>query len=121
MQQKKIIYIAHPISGDILDNLTSIRKIVRHLNLSRNDIVPFVPYYVDVVSLDDNNPFERSRGFENNTALFEAGIIDELWLCGPRLSAGMKHEIELAKANGIPVIATSEAMNMQLEEYELIR
>ena len=110
MQKKKVIYIAHPISGDIKENLHSIRKIVRHLNLSKTDIVPFVPYYVDVVSLDDNNPVERERGIQNDIALFERGVIDEVHLYGNRISEGMKAEILLAKRLGIPVICTSDTL-----------
>jgi hypothetical protein len=39
----KIVYIAHPISGDIKGNLEKIRLIVRGLNLENIDIVPFAP------------------------------------------------------------------------------
>lgn len=110
MQKKKVIYIAHPISGDIKENLHSIRKIVRHLNLSKTDIVPFVPYYVDVVSLDDNNPVERERGIQNDIALFERGVIDEVHLYGDKISDGMQQEILLARRLNIPVICTSDDM-----------
>ncbi|MFT3750937.1 MAG: hypothetical protein QM768_21670 [Agriterribacter sp.] len=116
MQKKKVVYIAHPISGDINDNLFSIRKIVRHLNLSRNDIVPFVPYYVDVVSLDDNNPAERDRGIQNDIALFERGIIDEVWLYGNRISKGMQAEILLANSMNIPIRPQTKVLEFELEK-----
>lgn len=100
----KICYIAHPIGGDIENNLADLRRIVRKINLDAGiDIVPFVPYYADIVSMDDNIPSERQRGINNDTAILESGIVDQLWLTGPRLSAGMKAEKEIAERMGIPV------------------
>ncbi len=60
----RIAYIAHPIGGDVKNNLASIRKIVREINLFEADTVPFVPYYADVVSMDDNVKSERERGLK---------------------------------------------------------
>ena len=73
----KIVYICHPISGDIEGNLKSIRNIVRYINISYPDVIPFVPYYADIVSMD------------------------ELWVFGDRVSCGMQGEIDLAKEAGI--------------------
>ena len=103
----KIVYIAHPISGDIEGNLEKIRVIVRHINFNCPDIVPFVPYYVDIVSLDDNNPGERARGINNDSVFFFRKMMDEVWLYGDRISEGMKNEIKLAQRAGIPVLSKS--------------
>lgn len=100
----KIIYLAHPISGNIESNLLSIRKLVRHINLTMPEVVPFVPYYADIVSLDDNDPIERARGIQNDTHILMSGIVDELWLCGPRISAGMRAEADVAALTNTPVI-----------------
>lgn len=100
----KIVYIAHPISGDIEANLADIRRIVRKINLTFPDVVPFVPYYVDIVSLDDNMPEERQRGIKNDTAILKSGMVQEMWLTGPRISTGMAAEMELAMTLNIPVI-----------------
>lgn len=103
----KIVYIAHPISGDIKGNLEKIRLIVRHINLTMPDIVPFAPYWLDCFALDDNNPEERKRGIMNDTALLTRGFIDEMWLYGDKVSNGMAAEMALAKAAGIKVIPKS--------------
>lgn len=103
----KIVYIAHPISGDVQNNLASIRKIVKDINLSMKDVVPFVPYYVDCVALDDSNPVHRQRGIKNDHAFFEKGVIEELWLYGNTISNGMKEEIKLALKHGIPIFTRS--------------
>lgn len=100
----KIVYIAHAISGDIENNLADIRRIVKKINLEMPDVVPFVPYYVDIVSLDDNVPEQRKRGIKNDTEYFFRDIMDEVWLTGKNISKGMLNEIETSNALGIPVI-----------------
>ena len=99
----KIVYIAHPLSGDLPGNLEKVRNIVRHLNLTEPNIVPFAHYFVDCYALDDTIQEERERGIKNDIALLKAGFIDELWLYGDIISNGMKAEIELAKKLGILV------------------
>lgn len=104
----KIIYIAHPISGDVEGNLKDIRRIVRRINLEYPDVVPMVPYYVDCVSLDDSVLKERERGIKNDTEIISRKIPDEMWLTGNRISSGMQHEKELAEKLGIIVVDKTE-------------
>ena len=99
----KVVYIAHPISGDIKGNLEKIRLIVREINLTLPDVVPFAPYWLDSHALDDTVPSERERGIANDHELFKRGFIDELWVCG-RVSTGVAAEISIAEELGIPVI-----------------
>lgn len=99
----KIIYIVHPISGDIEGNLEKIRAIVKDINLHFTNIVPFVPYYVDVVSLDDTIPEQRARGIMNDKEMFRRKVMDEVWVYGDRISAGMRAEILHAMELKIPV------------------
>lgn len=100
----KIVYIAHPISGDIEANLADLRRIVRKINLEHERIVPLVPYCADIVSLDDNNPTERARGIANDVAVLQSGIIQEVWLTGERISKGMAAEVGLAVKMNIPIV-----------------
>lgn len=100
----KIAYIAHSIGGAIEENLADLRRIIRKINLEHPGVVPFCPYYADIVSLDDNVPAERERGIANDVAILRSGIVHELWLTGDRISTGMQHEKELAIELGIPVI-----------------
>lgn len=108
----KIVYIAHPISGDIEGNLARIRDIVKKIAMNQPDIVPFVPYYVDIVSLDDNDPVQRKRGISNDIELFNRKVMDEVWLFGDKLSKGMKAEVKLALRLGIPVITKSSKITL---------
>lgn len=54
--KKKIIYIAHPIGGDIKGNLEKVGEIYRHLSLYRPDVIPFAPYIATIACLDDSVP-----------------------------------------------------------------
>ena len=109
----RIVYICHPISGDIYQNHLKVRKIIRDLNMSNPDIVPFAPYLIDLLCMDDCIPEERARGIRNDEALFRAKFIDEVWLYGDRISIGMQHEIELANELGIPVISKSDKIKLK--------
>ncbi len=111
----KIVYIAHPISGDVQNNLMKITVIVRKLNLQYSDVIPFVPYFVDCHALDDYIPKERARGIKNDREFFNRKIIDELWLFGNRISDGMVEEIKLAKINDIPIIPCSKETILEYE------
>ena len=99
-----MVYIAHPISGNVEENLADIRRIVRKINLMWDDVVPFVPYYADCVSMDDSVEWERKRGIKNDHEVLESGIVNELWLCSDRISEGMKAEMEIAKKLKIDIV-----------------
>lgn len=101
--KKPIIYIAHPIANDVQENIKSVLSIVRQLSIE-NDVIPFAPYIVYVQALDDCKTEERAIGFEHNKAIFQSGIIDEVWLYGGRISNGMQTEIEWAKELNIKVV-----------------
>lgn len=100
--KNRIIYIAHPIGGNVDANVKSVLSIVRELNMSGLPIVPFAPYIVDVLALDDSDPVQRTRGFKNNNQLFD--FVDEVWLYGGRITSGMQVEIDWANERGIPVL-----------------
>lgn len=105
---KKIVYIAHPIGGDVKANITKVGEIFRQISLDRQDVIPFAPYLAAVACLNDNVPQERAIGFEQNKAYFDRKMIDEVWLYGDRISNGMAQEIAWAKRMGIPVVSMSE-------------
>ena len=109
----KIIYIAHPISGDLETNLVKVALIVQRLNLERMDIVPFAPYLVDCIALDDYIPTHRKRGIRNNREFFERKLIDEVWLYGDHISLGMHSEIALANKHRIPVHSKSDKIDFE--------
>jgi len=103
-----VAYIAHPISGDVSENIKKIIAIVRKINLEEPDVVPFVPYLIDLYALYDAVPEERSRGIRNDVELIKRGFIDELRLYGPRISIGMRAEITLAEGLDIRIVPMSD-------------
>ena len=113
----KVAYIAHPIGGDVGDNLDQIKKISLEINLDEPDVVPFVPYFIDCCVLDDNDPSQRKRGFKNNTALLKKGIVDEVRLYGDKISHGMSYEINLAIEHGIPIKPMTEETYREYKKY----
>jgi len=108
----KIIYIAHPISGDVVGNLKKILAIIREININEPEILPFAHYWVDCHALDDTIISERERGIKNDIALLRAGFINELWLYGDRISNGMQHEIELATELDIAIVPKSDEIKL---------
>lgn len=102
--EMKVVYIAHPIGGNVAVNLAHLRTVVSQVNAYYPSVVPFVPYYSDCVSLDDSVPEQRARGIKNDIFIMRTGIVDEVWLTGGRVSVGMEAEVKLAKSLGIPVV-----------------
>jgi hypothetical protein len=112
----KISYIAHPVSGNIEYNLQEIKNIVRKINLTEPETVPFVPYYIDLIALNDNNPKERERGIKNDIAILKSGMVDEIRLYGSRISNGMFEEIKLAVELKIPVVPKTKETKIEFKK-----
>ncbi len=111
----KVVYIAHPISGAVKENLKRIQAIGRQINLKESEVIPFAPYFFDCYCLDDNVPKERERGIKNAIALMKKGFIDEIRLYGNRISSGMQYEINLAVELGIKVRAMTIETKLDLQ------
>jgi hypothetical protein len=107
-KRKRIVYIAHPISGNVKANLERIRQIVRIINMNTPFVIPFAPYWLDCHALDDDKAEERARGIENDREYFKRAVMDELWVFGYEKigehSRGVQAEIEMAISKGIPVV-----------------
>lgn len=107
-REMKVVYLAHPISavkfGATVDvNLALLSDYVRYINRHMPSIVPFAPYYADVIALDDRLSSDRERGLKNGRELLSRGAVDELWICGRIISLGMFAEIQLCQKLKIPV------------------
>lgn len=112
----KVVYICHPVMGDQVGNMAKIRKIARDINMMNLDVVPFVPYYIDLACMDDNIPAERSRGMRNGMEILRRpGVVDELWVYGNTISSGMKAEIIECWKRNIPVVYSSHELYAQGE------
>ena len=110
---KKIVYIAHPIGGNVEQNLISIRDIYERLT-KENNVIPFAPYLEGFNFLSDSSPEERTLGMNNNLAFFERKSFDELWIFGDKISKGMMIEIRCAQTFDIPILIKSEMITNYL-------
>jgi len=99
----KVVYIAHPISGAIIENKKEVLSIMRTISDHEPDVVPFAPYITYLDYLNDNNAIERQKGIMYNIELMERVKPDELRLYGDFISQGMRFEIMNAKDLGIKI------------------
>lgn len=119
MKSKKVVYIAHPIGGDVENNKKKVLDICREVHVNSEAIIPTAPYITTLLYLDDNIPKERKIGIEANKKLFENGGFDELWLCGPRISEGMREEVEWCIKLDIPIYCYNDQLNKEFMNYKL--
>lgn len=105
----RVIYIAHPISGNVVLNCAKVQCIARDIYRDEPGTVPLAPYLLACAILDDDDPEDRARGIECNHFVLRSGIVDELRIYGDRVSPGMVEEVALARVYGIEVVAMTEA------------
>jgi hypothetical protein len=110
----KLVYIAHRIGGDYNKNIESVLELCGKLHTE--DVLPFAPYIVALQYLDDTKVEEREKGMRANEYFFKNHIIDEILLCGPRISKGMEHEIKLALKYEIPITCHNPELQKGLDE-----
>lgn len=99
--QRPLVYLAHPVSGDVSRNIYGASLWFRWAALT-GVAIPVAPYITACFALDDDDPTERLAGMAVSSRVVR--LCDELWLCGERISEGMQQESELAKARGTPVV-----------------
>ena len=108
----KLVFIAHPITGNIEENIKDILKICKKVHTS--DIIPIAPYLVAFQYLDNEIKDDKEKGVQANKVFFKRKIIDELWLCGDKISKGMREEIRLSKENNIPIKCYNKELEKEL-------
>jgi hypothetical protein len=97
----RVVYMAHPVSGDVPGNLAKARAHVRRLEEAHPDVAIVASWITECEVWDDANPDERAKGLQRDMAVL--GKCDELWLLGPHVSSGMALEEDHANSLGIPV------------------
>lgn len=120
--EKRIGYVAHPISGDAAANVQSVLGILEEIRLNMEGreewkgIIPIAPYIVPLLYLDDDDPVQRALGIEENNYYFRRGFIDVLILAGPTISTGMREEIVWAVEYGIPISCYTPDLRVELDK-----
>lgn len=108
----KTVFIGHPLSDDVEGNAKAVLKICSEVH--SKEIIPVAPYLISLQYLNDEVIEDRKLGIDANLECFHRKYIDELWLFGDRISAGMKEEIALAKKLNIPIMPKSEGIKQAL-------
>jgi len=112
MKKVKVVFIGHPIKGDVKENVKKVLKICAEVHTKH--IIPVAPYLISLRYLNDEIVEDRELGMETNYECFRRRFVDELWLFGDMISEGMKQEIILAKKFGIPIMAKTEGTRRDL-------
>ena len=100
----KVCYIAHPISGNVQKNLAHLFLTIEQVQRENPEIYAFAPYVTDAIALNDAQPEHRTIAMDHCRLVLETFPIDEVWLTGDKISAGMTQEKEWAEQRGIPVV-----------------
>jgi hypothetical protein len=98
-KKRPLVFICSPYRGAIEHNLRLARKYCR-LALKRK-AVPFAPHLHFTQFLDDTVNKERNIGISCGLEMLRR--CDQIWVCGDKITAGMKAEIRAAKDLGIPI------------------
>ena len=99
MTEGKLVYIASPYAGDVEGNVAFAKAACRYA--AAQGYTPVAVHLMYPQFLDDRVPKERETGLKMGRRVLAA--CEEIWLCGERMSAGMKAEEAEAKRLGIPI------------------
>lgn len=90
------VYIAHPVRGDIIANLNHAKSWVRWA-ASEMEVCPLAPYlYLQEIM----NGSEKEL---QHLLLEHLKFVDELWVCGTKITEGMQIEIDYAQRWMLPI------------------
>lgn len=105
LTNKKLVYVASPVSGDVENNLKQTAEYCR--NVFDAGFIPVCPHltFIPLQVLDENNPVERKIGMDAGLEMLK--VCDEVWAFGPTITEGMRKEIDVAQTLQIPVIRIS--------------
>lgn len=107
----KLVYICSPYAGDIERNSELARRYCRAA--VNRGVIPYAPHLLLPQWMDDGDPAQRKLATQMGLEM--VGRVDELWICGDKISAGMRAEIAYAEKHGIPVIR--QAYLLREREY----
>lgn len=100
----KVCYIAHPISGDLENNLAHLFKTIYEIQKDHPDVYAFAPYITDAITADPSDPAANENALRHCRFVLDTFPIDEVWLTGDKISPGMALEREWALKRGLPVV-----------------
>lgn len=113
-------YLAHKMGDGVEANTLSVLEICRRMSKPYTEVskmrFPFPIYLVALKYLNDAVPEQKELGIRIDRLFFLLHAFDELWLCGPKISDGMKGEIQLAYELGILIRCYNPALQPELDK-----
>ncbi len=106
-----MVFVAHPMSGEIVENTRKVTDICRKIHTTRTH--PVFPSFTTRRYLTQTAK-DRKIAKAHILQYLRRGFIDELWLFGDHISAGMWREIRTARKFGIPVVAKTGGTKKEL-------
>lgn len=101
------VCLLHPVSADteagVAENLARALRWFNWLVETRPDDYIIMNWYPYVVALDDKNPDHRKRGLRDSCRMIRSGAVQEVVVCGGRVSTGMAEELEVASVSRIKI------------------
>lgn len=99
----KLIYMCHPVAGDVPGNLARAKLWLRWLVENAPEPTAVIASWITEVEIwDDSKPTDREAGLARCRAVIER--CDEVILVGGRVSSGMNMERTHARDHGIHVV-----------------
>jgi hypothetical protein len=99
----KLLYLAHPVSGDVRGNIDRALRWLAFLSRAMPENAVAAPWVSNLLAGDDDSdPRQRERGLRNCCAIVSR--LDGVILVGGRVSAGMARERVAAEQAGKLVI-----------------
>jgi hypothetical protein len=115
----RMIYVAHPVGGDVENNIRRAKAWVKYLEAGNPWVVFVSQWIIGVENWDDSKPEDRAIGLRRCFAQVER--CDELWLIGPRVSSGMLGEAAHARKFDVKVVDfTGEGRDMPPTDPDVI-
>ena len=105
MPPEKLIYMAHPVRGDVAANRLRAMLWLKWLTLETKAVV-IAPWITDVALWDDGDEHQREHGLMKCRATLVR--CDELWMVGGKgASDGMRREVSWAMESGLKIVDAS--------------
>lgn len=108
---KKILYVAHPVSGDPRGNCERAQKWLRWLTLNDPEVIyvaPWMPEVLAFMEVEKNKTFSESHpDFWDRILTDDETVVrklDGILLVGGRISPGMRRELNAALDEGKQVV-----------------
>lgn len=97
MTRRRIVWMCHPVAGDVQANLVRAKRWLRWLYSKFDDVDFAADWIVCCEVMEDADPAQRERGFRFDEEMVRR--CDEVWLVGGRISSGMAREAAMGRAH----------------------